>query len=259
MVKDIVQKEKKHWKGVYFTYCPNAKCPGTHEETNPPATPHGACLKCHKWLYSQFKTFPNEAAFNAWLSEEVVHPHVEVEPHIELHDNTHVHETNKGGRPQHDLTKLVPDTNTQNTPRHPSPSLSAASDHHHHGSGLHTRRPHVDIPSLHNDVDQLQDRAPNVPHMNSFPSPSSRGGVSPSQLSRLSPGGDRKRIVLKVDGEKYGEDFIAGSIDEIQAWAKSKAHERHLNKWMLLRNGRSKLVNFESVQHDDEYVLTAGG
>jgi hypothetical protein len=257
MVKDIVQKEKKHWKGVYFTYCPNAKCSGTHEETNPPATPHGACLKCHKWLYNQFKTFPNEAAFNAWMADELSHPHEPVEPKVPIYDNNHVHETNTGNKPNHELPspdKLVPDTNTSHIPvPSPTPSPSHSAHSHSHDHHLHIRRPH-DLPSLHNDVDQLQDRQQNVPHLNSFPSPSSRG-ASPSQLSR----GDRKRIVLKVEGERYGEDFIAGSLDDIQHWASEKAQQRHLNKWTLLRNGRSKLMNFESVQPDDEYVLVAGG
>jgi len=253
----ITQKEKKHWKGVYFTYCPNAKCPGTHEETNPPATPHGTCLKCHKYLYSNFKTFPNEFAFNAWLINELEHPHVEQEPYIELHDNTHVHETNQGDQPLQDLTPS-PTKEDSTTPRKSTtPSPTAGPLHFHH-----VRKPHVDIPMLHTDVDTLHDRsdrsaAAHVPHMNSFPAPSpSSRGQSPSNLSQL---GDRKRIILKVEGERYGEDFIAGSIDEIQSWANEHAHQRHLKKWVLLRNGRSKLMSFDSIQPDDEYVLVSQG
>jgi len=258
--KEIIQKEKKHWKGVYFTYCPNAKCPGTHEETNPPATPHGACLKCHKHLYSNFKTFPNEFAFDAWLISELEHPHVEQEPYIELHENTHVHDHN---RVTLDLT-ASPSKEDSTTPRKsasatPSPSLSANQHFH------HVRKPHVDIPMLHTDVDTLQDRSdrsvavPHVPHMNAFPAPSpssSSRGQSPSNQSLL---GERKRIILKVEGERYGEDFIAASIDEIQSWATERAHQRRLKKWVLLRNGRSKLMSFDSIQPDDEYVLVAQG
>jgi len=268
--KEIIQKEKKHWKGVYFTYCPNAKCPGTHEETNPPATPHGACLKCHKYLYSNFKTFPNEFAFNAWLINELEHPHIEQEPYIELHDNTHVHETNNGHQPLYEVTpsptkdsttprkSTTPSSTKEDstTPRKSATPSPTAGQHFHH-----VRKPHVDIPMLHTDVDTLQDRSdrsvPHVPHMNSFPAPSpSSRGQSPSNLSQL---GERKRIILKVEGERYGEDFIAGSIDEIQSWANERAHQRHLKKWVLLRNGRSRLMSFDSIQPDDEYVLVAQG
>jgi len=214
MPKDIPAPEKKLWKGKYFTYCPNVNCNGTHEETNPPRTPHGACQNCHKPLYSNFKSFENEAAFNAWVASEREHPEHSRPVHLQLTTNTH-------------------------------------NSHVEHNMKPEVRKPNVAIP-LNNDMDTLSDKhSTHMSHLNAFPSPHS--ATSPSAQSQL---GDRKRIVLRVEGDRFGEDVVAHSLEDIHAWAVEKAKERHLGtNWVLLRNGRSKLVSFDSVIHDDEYVL----